>query len=714
MDNPSLFMYIGGMDFTFGNINLAVSKKNQEKIAVRTHFGSAESRKPRHVLFLVETPLSKIMETALNIWIRGIFTKAFDYDIVSASTLGVSEEDIKKNGIFRFYQQNKTQYESYIRPNETVVVTFGMALSAVTLSSDLSYECFQDYVFNKTYFYSPRLDVNVFPVDSLDRLFELVVTRSAFYKPYNCSRVQFALRQFATIKSNHDQLKITDGVTRTRIVKLRTKQDWHDFYIEHNRDKRKVSWDIETSGLSHFRNRVLCVTMSFDGVTGYYIPWNIIDVGELSDFFKDRYQIGQNLKFDIKFLSHRGVKNLRINSDTLQLGHLLNEMRFNGLKSLAYYYTTHGGYDFTLDEYIDRYKPADYSEIPEGLLSEYATMDAIVTYQVHEAMQLQLSRLDELFPPPKADWWTMRDYYEKVKIPAFHHFIDIEMRGFYIDREKWDQGCDVIEMEVVSIKDKLRERLGMPEDSETLFYSLVSSEDDEAVDTKDALQSGKQMGELLESLGWECLGRTKQGWYNTGDECLKRWAQLGHEEAPLIQQMRSYLTLQKTFLGKSNDDSLGWRRYIDQHGDGSERIHPTYKSMLMDTHRNGCGDPNYQQLPSSSLGAEHMKKIITVPDIDKYYLCTLDYSGFQIRLAAVDSEDPVLLKAYRDNPDVDLHLKTAYSVFMREAEFDIEEVIITDGDRKFIKFPHEEVEVMRDGKKIKVKAGDLIQTDSLV
>jgi DNA polymerase I-like protein with 3'-5' exonuclease and polymerase domains len=699
------------MNFTFGELNTTVAKKDQDRISSRILLHSEAKGRKRHILFLVEHPYPALVIKGLETWINREFANSYDYDIVSASLLEVSAEEIKKQGIYHFYSQNKSDYEQYLRPSQSIVVTFGSALSAVTLSPDLSYECFQDYVFNKTYFYSPALDANVFPIDGVLQLFKRDPPKKYFVLK-DCSGVQFANRQFATVIGNYETLKNPSGVLRTRVIRLKTSQDWHDFYQTHNQEKRKVCWDLETSGLSYYHDRVGCITMSFDGITGYYMPWSIVDKEELSDFFKDRYQIGQNLKFDIKFLTYLGVRNLKADSDTLQLGHLLNEMRYNGLKSLAYYYTSHGGYDLTLEEYKDRYHPANYLEIPEGLLSEYATMDAIVNFQVHEAMQAQLTNLDRLFPPLHEGGWTMRQLYEQVKMSAYNNFIPIELRGIYVDMDKWDQSAELINSEILSLKDKLRESLGIVPDDAVLF-SLIEEETEEE-QKKDTLQSGKQLGELIESLGWECLGRTKQGWYNTGDEQLERWGQLGHPEAILIQRMRSYLTMQKTFLGKPNVPGTGWRRYVVKHPDGSYRIHPSYKSMMTNTMRNGCGDPNYQQLPSSSLGAEHMKSVISVPDLDKYYLTTIDYSGFQIKLATIDSEDPVLMKAFLANPDVDLHMKTGYNIFMKGVQFEVEEVHITDRGRKFIKFAHEEVQVRRNGVVMKVKAGELQETDSLV
>jgi DNA polymerase I-like protein with 3'-5' exonuclease and polymerase domains len=702
IDKELSFLYIKGMGFEFGGINTSVKQKNQEAEVKDTSLLSIRKGRNKHLLFLLENPIRSLgLKTALNNWITKQFTD-FDIDIVSASAIQATSEQIKKQGIYRFYLENSSDYSKLIRPDETIVVPFGTALSSIIRGPDLSTECFYDFVFNNTHFYSPQINANVFPIDSVMDLFKL--TKDNNYSIKDCSRQYYALHQFQKIKDKYDQFKEVPVPERLQIEVLKTKEDWNAFIKEYSPQKRQVSWDIETTGLNYLKHRVLCMTMSFDGKKGFFIPWNIVDMNELDVFFANKKQIGQNLKFDVKFLKNKGMKNPYIHEDTLQLGQTLNEMRFNGLKSLAYHYTLYGGYDEELDRFKEKFRPPDYSYIPLPLLTKYATMDAIIGYQVWIAQQAQLAWVDITYPPEEGHW-TVRDFYEKVKIPTCNSFVNIEMGGLYVDEPKWDENAAIVESKINDLKEKLTVALDIRKDDE-LFSSLAPDEEEESDDT---LQSGMQLGKILQERGWECLGLTKAKYYLTGDAQLERWKQMGHAEAELIQSLRSYLTLQKTFMGKCNDYSMGWRRFITHHSDGSARIHPSYKSMMTDTHRNGCGDPNYQQGPASAKDAKLFKQIYSVPDKDKYYLVTLDYSGFQMRLAAIDSEDPVLFNGYRENPKLDVHSKTGYNVFCKGQEFDVEEIVVNGN----VYFPHEEVKVIRGGKQMKVKASELQKEDTL-
>jgi DNA polymerase I-like protein with 3'-5' exonuclease and polymerase domains len=698
------------MGFEFGNLNSNIKKKNRDAIVDDVCLFSQNNGKKHHILFLIEYPIESIfVRKALVNWVIKNFV-GYDFDIVSASAIRATDEQIKKNGIFRFYLENKSDFNSFIRPG-TIVVPFGYALSAITRSGDLQTDCFHDLIFNRTYFYSPQTGTYVFPINSMVDLFKKGITDA--YIPKDNSRQYFALYQFKYIKDHIDVLSEPMEVDRIIIEKIRTKEEFINF-CKANMHWKKISWDIETTGLDYILHRILDLTISFDGKKGYYIPWEIVDIPTFDELLKDKYQIGSNLKFDVKFARWRGVKSSRISSDTVQLGHLLNEMRFNGLKSLAYHYTPYGGYDEELQRFIDKYHPKDFSLIPVPIRSKYATMDPVVAFRIEEEMQKQMDRIDRDFPPIHENGWTIRRLYEEVKIPSCNSFVEIEMEGLYVDEKKWDENAAIVQSKIDSIKDRLREALQMDLD-EALTLSFSEEDEEEG---KDELQSGMKLGALLKERGWENLGITKQGWYKTGDEQLERWKQLGHPEAELLQNMHSYLTMQKTFLGKPNDYTMGWRRYVRHHPDGSARIHPSYKPLLMATLRNGCGDPNYQQGPAHAKEwsgkdqidiANLFKQIYSVPDKDKYYLVTLDYSGFQMRLAAIDSEDPALFNGFKENNHLDVHSKTGFNIFCSNQEFDIEEILI-DGK---VYFPHEVLTVMRDGKEVRVKVSDIQKSDYL-
>ena len=687
-------------DFSFG-IDIDVKPKFQNKINTNILISSKHTYGNAHVLLLLETMPGSI--EGFKHYIDTIFKAnlpGFDYDVVVTAKLDFNLQDIKKYGVYKFYQDNHSDYKRYIRDN-TIIVTSGYALQAITEDDNLSIECFYDYVFNKTYFFAPQTCTYVFPIDS----FTSILSRweGNGYKSTDCSRVGFMKLQFQYIKEHYSYLSMQPPLQRISIVEVNSKSMWKDVY-EVSKKYSSVSKDIETDGLDFIRNKIGCISLSFDGKTGFYIPWELVNKEELDDILKDKYQIGTNSKFDDKFLHKNGIKNAYTHSDNLQLGHLLNEMRFNGQKSLAYHYTLHGGYDHELDLYIQAFKPKSYLDIP--ILPSYAAEDAIHAFNMEAKMQEQLTQQDIKFPPPNPGWWKVRDFYEKIIMPYQNLFTQIEYTGFCIDLQKWDANSLLLQSDILDLKEPLRKALCLSSNAYSEDFNDLFGNNN---NMKDELDSGKQLGEILEKLKWPCLGKTKQGWYKTGDEELKRWAQRGYTEATVIQEMRSLLTLQKTFMGVPGEEDKGWRPHITLEEDGTHRIHSSYSVMLMATYRNGCQIPNYQQIPSSSKKAELFKQVLSVPDKKKQYLVTLDMAGFQLRLAAIDSKDPVLLKAYRENPQVDIHSKTGYNIFCRDTKFDIEEIHL-DGK---VYFSHEQVKIQREGKVIKISAKEVNEGDIL-
>lgn len=453
------------------------------------------------------------------------------------------------------------------------------------------------------------------------------------------------------------------------IVKAETVEDFREI-CEFHYGAEKLCLDLETSGFDFMIDRIGCITMSFDGRTGYYTPWNIVDKKALNELLASvKMQIGANLKFDVRFLWRNGIPAARIDSDTVQLGHVLNEQRSNSLKAHAFFYTQYGGYDRDLDRYVERTGIDDYTAIPEHIMIPYATMDSIVTWLVHEALQRQLDWADETYPNEKLPEWTMRRYYEEVMMPAVNAFAEIEYRGVYTDKEKLASSRDYIWSEINRIENDLRALWG--------------------VDDSFDFNSTKRLGELFERLGWEDLGRSKVDVYQTADVHLSKWVKLGHEGVKEFQRLRSLKTILKTFISAADDSEKGWAQYLRDHEeDNSSRMHPTFNVMRTESGRCKCSNPNMQNVPSHGEFANLVKSCITTPDPSEYFLSTIDYASLQIRLAAIDTNlneagrDENLYNVYLD-PKMggDMHSRTGYGVFAhgRDFKLDIVEVEKEDG-----------------------------------
>ena len=666
--------------FAFGGLNIAASKKTllADLIYNPVLIDQTDSsgKHPYYLVLMDEYyPPAKLKKIEKFFKLNGIF----NYRAVCSVNVKLKKDDIK-DGIGKHYRTNQSSWKEYI-DSAKAILAVGPAMYSINHGTDLLVDHFRDIVFNKSYYWSPDTETYVFPIDSFNDIFVPIASKGGGGMftpsqspstlgdvPANTYRTRFAEYQIGLMQKTQlmKQRKI-----KPELVKIETTEDFLIICRNHY-GAEKMCLDLETSGFDFMIDRIGCITMSFDGRTGYYIPWDVVDKKALNELLASvKMQIGANLKFDVRFLWRHGVSAARIDNDTVQLGHVLNEQRSNSLKAHAFLYTQYGGYDRDLDHYIEKTGIDDYTLIPEHIMIHYAAMDAVVTWLVHEALQKQLDWVDETYPNEKVPAWTMRRYYEDVMMPAVNKFAEIEYRGVYTDKAKLAQSREQILNEIQQIENELR-----------ALWEVDDSFD---------FNSTKRLGELFEQLGWEDLGRSKVDVYQTSDAHLSKWAKLGHPGVKQFQRLRSLKTILKTFISASEDSEKGWAQYLREHPeDESTRMHPTFNVMRTESGRCRSDSPNMQNVPSHGEFAKLVKSCITTPNPDEYYLCTVDYASLQIRLAAIDTSlnedgrDQALYNVYTD-PKMggDMHSRTGYGVFAhgRDFKLDIVEVEEEDGTK---------------------------------
>lgn len=605
------------------------------------------------ISFIVDKKLS---ENTIEHFID-LYNIDFKFQFLYCSKIEILEKDSKKS-VGKYYYNNRIDFNKYIKPFSKVI-TFGRCLYCFTYSNtDIQVECFYDMIFNNTYFYSSENKNYIFPCNMFFEFFNKDNFENYFFK--------YQLEQ--CIKYENIEIRIP---TLKKILV----NDPNKFLLD-NMDKYEVAFDIETTGFDFIKDKIFCITFSFDGKVGYYLRYKDIDKNILNDFFKNKYVIGQNVKFDCKFLRYEGIDNVKIDYDTLNASHILNEMRSNSLKSLSYYYTYYGGYEKALDDFKDKYpKLKDYSNIPEVILYEYAVMDSIITFQVYLKTKKQIEDIsnNKQFYNDK-DLFTLKDYYYNIVIPSINMYLDMELKGLNIDVNELNKLSIEIQEKIKQTKLQISKELNINENQINL-----NDIDEENKDNEDNsffelnnnvsevnISSNDQLGVILEKKGFEDFGRTKKGNYNVSKETLLRWSKLGRKEADTILQLHEYLIMYKTFVGDSISNS-GYYKYLQK----NSRIYPTIGVMINDSGRNNCYNPNMQQVPSRGWKAEFLRRIFTPPNND-YVFCSVDYSGLQLRLSAMMITEKGNYKNAFLNQGGDLHSVTAYNIFLKDKEITLE------------------------------------------
>jgi DNA polymerase I-like protein with 3'-5' exonuclease and polymerase domains len=675
-------------NFNFGGLSLHTKKKEID-IPKRNPFLHLEriESSPYQVCVVLDTFYPVSLIKSLKLWLNK--TLKVSYCITVVTNLDCKSDDIKQ--IIDFYTRNSIDIKNSLPEDFTncIYLSVGRSLYSFTHSDDLDIAYFYDIVFNKSYFYSPIVESYVFPIDYLYLLFKS--SNNSFLINDN-ARMKFASYQLKQITDLGNTLIHDRNIPTYSLHVLTAKKDIDEFLYKYMEFNGILSVDIETSSLSFIDGIVGCISMCLDRNNTYFLQVEHVDKSLLNTFLSNKKVIGQNYKFDYKFLKHNEINSPYPVSDTMVLGQTVNEARSNSLKTLSFLYTKFGGYDNELQTFKKKYKVTNYLDIPMSILPKYAGMDALVTFIVHEEMQKQLSWMDVEFPVEEG--LTFRQYYENIAMPVYREFFDIEYEGMYIDMEKLDVVSNSITTDLHNLEKEILESLNTDKNSLDI-------------------NSSKQLGIFFEKNKWTCFGRGKDGTYSTGDDQLIRWGKEGHKEAKLLQKYRSLSTLQDMFVGKENGEE-GWRSNIVLHDDNTYRMHPKFGVLMAGSKRNTCKDPNLQQIPARGAYSSEIKHCITVPPEDedgRYLFGTLDYNSLQIRLCALDSMDKFLCNLYKTDSDPDLHSTTGFSL-IKENTYTFFKVKQEDVEYEFYELQN--INIIRNGEKMEIMAKELDVNDVIV
>ena len=142
------------------------------------------------------------------------------------------------------------------------------------------------------------------------------------------------------------------------------------------------------------------------------------------------------------------------------------------------------------------------------------------------------------------------------------------------------------------------------------------------------------------------IKKTTRG-YSTGAKELDKLAPL-HPIITKIAEYREAAKLLSTYIIP-----------IPNLADSSNRIHTTFTQNVTATGRLSSKDPNLQNIPVRTEAGKRIRTGFIAPK--GRVLVSADYSQFELRLAAILSNDKALINDF--NNDVDIHTKTASEAF---------------------------------------------------
>lgn len=494
-----------------------------------------------------------------------------------------------------------------------VIVTEGLALYTIVEDTYVTYEHFYNRNLPTT-FWCPEFNCWVIPMPSINDWIG-VTAKNPNLRVLNNYPKHMVDVQLKTIK-----FKRTVSMRKSK-VNVEMVEDPISFLKEaiNNKAIEKIAVDIETTSLLYFSGKILSIQFSWDGRTGYFIQWQDTDEFKrlLNEFLKGKYLIGANCTFDSRYLKHNGIKDIAFSSDVNYLGHFIYSARGNSLKANTFYHTDMGGYELTKDSFAKRYGiKKRFDLLPTSVLKDYAACDTIATFRLEPTL---LKFLNE----------DQKKLFFETYMPLAKLFVDIELKGMYVDQNYLKLYREKCETKIEEIEFKIKQRF-----------------------PGKSLKSDDQVGEMFEKLGAKCYGgKNENDKFRTGANILKKWVEDGIPFAADMLEFRENHQLVKTYLSEKAKLS----KNIDP-ADG--RVHASFNFQRNWVSRLSCNDPNLQNLPIK--GNPEFRPIFKAPP--GYYLAECDFSGFHLRLVAMESGDPVLRKMFTSDTR-DMHSKTASIVF---------------------------------------------------
>jgi DNA polymerase-1 len=391
-------------------------------------------------------------------------------------------------------------------------------------------------------------------------------------------------------------------------------------------NQTSVCFDTETTGIDALNAELVGMSFSFEKGKAFYVPFpeNQEEAQVLADKFKPFFEsetiekIGQNIKYDLKILSHYGVQIKGKLFDTMIAHYLINpDMRHN-MDVLSETYLKYS--PKSIEDLIGKKGKNQKSMRDVALeeIKEYAAEDADVTFQLKQNFS------------PILDKAETKKLFDEIEIPLIPVLAAMELEGINLDVPFLKSMSVEMAVESNALEQKIYETAG----------------------EKFNLASPKQLGDVLFDklkIGGAKQKKTKTGQYATGEEILSYLAN-DNEIVRDILEWRQMVKLQSTYI-----DALP--NQVDKK---TGRVHTDYMQTVAATGRLSSNNPNLQNIPVRTERGRLIRKAF-IPRDENYTLVSADYSQIELRIIAALSGEENMIKAFQNKEDI--HKSTAAKVF---------------------------------------------------
>ena len=390
-------------------------------------------------------------------------------------------------------------------------------------------------------------------------------------------------------------------------------------------EQKSFCFDTETTGLDTQTDQLVGLSFSFKAGEAYYVPVPsdrkkaLALVHEFQPVFANEtiLKIGQNMKFDILFLSRYDIDIKGDYFDTMVAHYLVQpDLRHN----LDYLSEIYLGYKkVATEELIGKRGKNQLTmrQVDPEVIKEYACEDADITFQLKELLDQELIKAEA------------KNLFTQVEMPLLKVLVQMELAGLKIDPKVLDDYAVILREQIIELENSIIEMAGE-------HFNISSP---------------KQLGYILfEKLMLDPKAKkTKTKQYSTGEEILVNL----QDKHPIIAKILEHRGLKKLLstyveaLPKLINPKTG-------------KLHTSFNQTIAATGRLSSTNPNLQNIPIRDESGREIRKAFIPSGNDNTFL-SADYSQIELRIMAAVSGDKVMTEAFRNGEDI--HAATASKIF---------------------------------------------------
>ena len=414
-------------------------------------------------------------------------------------------------------------------------------------------------------------------------------------------------------------------------------------------------FDTETTGLDPHIDTILLAQFGSDKHNmRIVVDCTSIDLLEYKDILESKFLVGQNLKFDLKFLYSKGIVPTRV-YDTM----IVEQLLYLGYPA--------GIISYSLANIAKRYLKIDIDKSIRGQIIWRGIDDEVIIYAANDVVYLEQIMWKQM---KKARYQGMEKgaELECSFVPAIAY---LEWCGIKLDIKKWQYKMDREQRFLSKRLELLNEHcLKYFEKHPEFFYNDLF----DGLSTNVNWASPKQVITFVQALGYKTkIEDKKKGGYKDSVEEKTLKPQKGIDDR----------FLKLYFLYKEMDKvcSTYGQRYYDAINPLTGRIHTQFRQLGTASGRMACGSKQYNYSLAKlkgiqpkdciypqlqNLPADSITRSSFIPDKGNL-MASADYSALESRLGADIYQDEAMIEEYLYGSG-DIHSLVAKACFPEELE----------------------------------------------